>query len=70
MDMATDLRSRMAVERMGAAEVAALIGRTRTQVSRYRTGEQEIPLDVARVLNRHGLLSDEAILGKPVSGAA
>lgn len=66
MDMATDLRSRMAAHRLGVAYVADLLGRSRKQVSAYRTGDAPIPLKVALVLNRHEpkLLSDEAILGR------
>jgi transcriptional regulator with XRE-family HTH domain len=64
MDMATELRANMAARQMTVAEVAALVGRNRMTVSKYRTGQLEIPLDVARLLNREGLVSDEAILGK------
>jgi hypothetical protein len=66
MDMASDLRANMARHGVSVAEVAALVGRTTTHVTRYRTGDSPIPLDVARVLNQHTpqLLSDAAILGK------
>lgn len=70
MDMATDLRMRMAQHDVRVAEVAALLGRTVTQVSRYRTGESPIPLAAARVLHAHGLLSAESILSTPETGDA
>lgn len=63
MDMAADLRSRMAAQQRQVAEVARMIGRTTTTVSRYRSGDQPIPLEVARHLYREGLLSAESLLG-------
>lgn len=64
MDMAADLRSNMAAQQASVADVATLVGRTPAMVTRYRMGTSPIPLSVARVLNRAGLLSDAAILGK------
>lgn len=63
MDMAADLRSQMAVQKRTVAEVATMLGRTPTTVSRYRTGDAPIPLDVARALYHRGLLSADSILG-------
>ncbi len=64
MDMAADLRSNMAAQQVSVAEVANLIGRTTAMVTRYRMGTAPIPLSVAQKLNRAGLLSDEALLGR------
>lgn len=63
MDMATDLRARMAAKQLTVDEVARMVGRNRPTVSRYRNGHQAIPLEVARVLLANGLLSPESILG-------
>lgn len=70
MDMATDLRVQMAKARLSAADVAAVVGRTRVTVSRWRTGALPIPLDCARVLYANGLLSADSILSIPDSGDA
>lgn len=63
MDMAADLRSRMAQQQRTVADVARLICRTDTTVSRYRMGHESIPLTIARKLYAEGLLSAESILG-------
>ncbi|MCW2922274.1 MAG: hypothetical protein JWL76_2148 [Thermoleophilia bacterium] len=63
MDMAADLRARMAARLVTVAEVAGLVGRTPMQVSRYRTGVTPIPLDVAQKLYRAELLSEESLMG-------
>lgn len=68
MDMATDLRARMAINRKTVAEVATMVGRTTTTVTGYRTGQRPIPLDVAQVLYANDLLSRESLLGE--QGAA
>ena len=70
MDMATDLRGRMAEARLTAADVAAIVGRTRVTVSRWRTGALPIPLDCARMLYANGLLSADSILSTPDTGDA
>ena len=64
MDMATELRSRMAARQVSVADVATLVGRTPVQVSRYRTGQTPIPLDVAQKLLSADLLSADSILGR------
>lgn len=64
MDMAAELRARMAAKQLRVADVAALVGRTRAQMSRYRTGDAPIPLGVAQRLYHEGLLPAEAILGE------
>lgn len=63
MDMAAELRARMAASQRTVAEVATLVGRTPVQVSRYRMGQTPIPMNVAQALHREGLLSAEALLG-------
>jgi len=63
MDMATDLRMRMAEQATTTAEVARLVGRNRVTVSRWRSGETMIPIECARVLYREGLLSAASIVG-------
>lgn len=72
MDMASDLRANMAAHRIKAAEVADLLGLSRSQVSRIRSGESDLSIEQARVLNQHTpqLISDTAFLGKPARTAA
>lgn len=53
----------MAAQQRSVADVAAVVGRTETMVTRYRTGASPIPLEIARVLYREGLLSADAIIG-------
>lgn len=62
MDMSTSLRVKMAEKKATAAQVGAIVGRSRETVARWRAGD-EIPLTVAQVLYRHGYLHAEALLG-------
>ena len=69
MDMAAELRGRMASQQVTVAAVAEMVGRTPIQVSRYRTGNTTIPLDVAQALYRNDLLPREALLGPETDAA-
>ncbi len=69
MDMAAELRGRMASRRISVADVATMVGRTPVQVSRYRTAQTPIPLDVAQLLYQNDLLPLEALLGRPKDAA-
>lgn len=63
MDMSTSLRVKMAERKATAADVAAVVGRTRVTVARWRAGDP-IPLEVAQELYRAGYLHAEALLGE------
>lgn len=66
MDMASDLRANMARHGIDVAYVCHLLGRSRKQVSAYRTGDAPLSLEQAQVLNQHEpqLISDDALLGR------
>lgn len=63
MDMSTSLRVKMAERKATAADVAAVVGRTRVTVARWRAGDP-IPLKCAQILLQHGYLHPEAVLGR------
>lgn len=69
MDIASDLRANMARHDVDVAYVAGLLGRSRKQVSAYRTGDAPLSLEQAQLLNSHDpqLVSDEALLGRTVA---
>ena len=62
MDMAANLRMRMAERDLRVAEVASIVGRSRITVSKWRNGHP-IPLWAAQKLHAHGLIDADVMLG-------
>ena len=64
MDMAANLRARMAERRVPVGEVARIVGRSRVTVSAWRNGHTAIPLWAAQMLHEEGLLDADVVLGR------
>jgi hypothetical protein len=64
MDMAANLRARMAERQVPVAVVASLVGRSRITVSAWRNGRTPIPLWAAQKLHEEGLIDADVLLGR------